>query len=126
LAIFYMIVVEKQKDIGILKALGAGGFGILQIFLYYSLLLGSIGAALGLGLGLLMVEHIRKIAYVLSFILQREVFSPEMYSFYEIPTIVDTWTVIFIIVGAVFIAVLAGVLPAIRAARVHPVETLRS
>jgi len=126
LAIFYMIVVEKQKDIGILKALGAGGGGIMQIFLYYSLLLGIVGATLGLGLGLLMVEYIREIAIVLSFILQREVFSPEMYSFYEIPTIVDTWTVIYIIVGAIFIAVSAGVLPAIRAARVHPVETLRS
>ena len=126
LAIFYMIVVEKQKDIGILKALGASGGGIMQIFLYYSLLLGTIGAALGLGLGLLMVEYIREIAYVLSFILQREVFSPEMYSFYEIPTIVDIPTVIGIISGAIFIAVSAGVLPALRAARVHPVETLRS
>ena len=126
LAIFYMIVVEKQKDIGILKSLGASSGGVMQIFLYYSLLLGIIGAALGLGLGLLMVEYIREIAIVLSYILQREVFSPEMYSFYEIPTIVDVPTVIGIIAGAVFIAISAGVLPAMRAARVHPVETLRS
>ena len=126
LAIFYMIVVEKQKDIGILKALGAGSGGIMQIFLYYSLLLGIVGAALGLGLGLLIVKYIKEVAYVLSFILQRDVFSPEVYSFYEIPTVVDTLTVVGIIAGAVFIAVVAGVLPAIRAARVHPVETLRS
>ncbi|MCL2711086.1 MAG: FtsX-like permease family protein, partial [Planctomycetaceae bacterium] len=126
LAIFYMIVIEKQKDIGILKSLGASSGGIMQIFLYYSLLLGIIGATLGLGLGLLMVKYIREIATVLSYILQRDVFSPEVYSFYEIPTMVDTWTVIGIIAGAIFIAVSAGVLPAMRAARVHPVETLRS
>ena len=126
LAIFYMIVIEKQKDIGILKSLGAGSGGVMQIFLYYSLLLGVIGSALGLGLGLLMVEYIREIATVLSYILQRDVFSPEMYSFYEIPAIVDIPTVIGIIAGAIFIAVSAGVLPALRAARVHPVETLRS
>ena len=126
LAIFYMIVIEKQKDIGILKSLGANSSGIMLIFLYYSLLLGIVGAILGLGLGLLMVEYIREIAIVLSFILQREVFSPEMYSFYEIPTKVDILTVIGIITGAIFIAVSAGVLPAMRAARVHPVETLRS
>jgi lipoprotein-releasing system permease protein len=126
LAIFYMIVIEKQKDIGILKSLGASSGGIMQIFLYYSLSLGIIGAALGLGLGLLMVEYIREIAIVLSFILQREIFSPEMYSFYKIPTKVDIPTVIGIITGAIFIAVSAGVLPAMRAARVHPVETLRS
>ena len=126
LAIFYMIVIEKQKDIGILKALGASSGGVMQIFLYYSLLLGTIGASLGLGLGLLMVEYIKEIATVLSYILQREVFSPEIYSFYEIPTIVDVPTVIGIIAGAILIAVIAGVLPAFRAARVHPVETLRS
>lgn len=126
LAIFYMIVVEKQKDIGILKALGASSGGIMQIFLYYSLLLGSVGSALGLGLGLLFVHYIKEIALVLSCLLQKDIFSPEVYSFYEIPTIVDVPTVLGIIVGAIVIAAMAGVLPAIRAARVHPVETIRS
>jgi lipoprotein-releasing system permease protein len=126
LAIFYMIVVEKQKDIGILKSLGASSNGVMQIFLYYSLLLGLIGSTLGLAVGLLFVKYIQEIALVLSYILQRDVFSPEVYSFYEIPTVVDVPTVCCIIAGAIFIAVAAGVLPAMRAARVHPVETLRS
>ena len=126
LAIFYMIVIEKQKDIGILKSLGASSGGVMQIFLYYSLLLGILGSALGLGLGLLIVKYIREVAIVLSYILQRDVFNPEVYSFYEIPTAVDELTVVVIIAGAIFIAVTAGVLPAMRAARVHPVETLRS
>ncbi len=125
LAIFYMIVVEKQKDIGILKSLGAGSFGVMQIFLCYSLLLGTVGALLGLVMGLLFVRYIKEIAYVLSRILGSEVFSPEVYSFYEIPTIVQPMTVFWIICGALLIAVLAGVLPAIRAARLHPVESLR-
>jgi lipoprotein-releasing system permease protein len=126
LAIFYMIVVEKQKDIGILKALGASSGGVMQIFLYYSLLLGTIGSALGLGVGLLFVKYIKEIAWMLSYVLQTEIFSPEIYSFYEIPAVVDFWTVFFIILGAVLIAVMSGVFPALRAARVHPVETLRS
>ena len=126
LAIFYMIVIEKQKDIGILKSLGASSGGVMQIFLYYSLLLGIVGAALGLGLGLLIVKYIKEVAIMLSYILQRDVFSPEVYSFYEIPTQVDTLTVTCIIASAMIIAIAAGVLPAMRAARVHPVETLRS
>ncbi|MGL4595069.1 MAG: ABC transporter permease [Thermoguttaceae bacterium] len=126
LAIFYMIVVEKQKDIGIMKSLGASGFGIMQIFLYYSLLLGLVGAGLGLALGILFVHYIKEIAKVLSYILQSDIFSPEIYSFYEIPTIVQPMTVFGIISGAVVIAVLAGILPAIRASRLHPVESLRS
>ncbi len=125
LAIFYMIVVEKQKDIGILKSLGAGSMGVMQIFLYYSLLLGMVGAGLGVVMGLLFVRYIKEIAYVLSTILGSEVFSPEVYSFYEIPTIVQPVTVFWIVCGALFIAIMAGILPAIRAARLHPVESLR-
>ncbi|MDR2438706.1 MAG: FtsX-like permease family protein [Planctomycetaceae bacterium] len=126
LAIFYMIVIEKQKDIGILKSLGASSGGIMQIFLCYSLLLGVVGSGLGLIMGLLFVKYIKEIAGVLSYILRSDVFSPEIYSFYEIPTIVQPTTVFWIIYGAIFIAVASGVLPAIRAARLHPVESLRT
>ena len=51
LAIFTMIVVEKTRDIGILKALGASNWGVLKIFLGYGLLLGIVGAGLGTALG---------------------------------------------------------------------------
>ena len=126
LAIFYMIVVEKKKDIGILKSLGAGGGGIMQIFLYYSLLLGIVGAGGGLVIGLVFIRYIKQIAAFLSIILQHEIFDPAVYSFYEIPTIVQPWTVFWIVTGAIVIAVISGILPAARAARMHPVESLRS
>ena len=50
-----MIVVEKTRDIGILKSLGAARSGIMAIFLSYGLSLGIVGAGAGLGLGLLIV-----------------------------------------------------------------------
>ena len=49
LAIFYMIVVEKTRDIGILKSLGASGSGVMGIFLGYGLLLGLVGSGVGTG-----------------------------------------------------------------------------
>ena len=52
LAIFYMIVVEKTRDIGILKSLGASGRGVMGIFLTYGLSLGLVGSGVGLILGL--------------------------------------------------------------------------
>src|SRR3972149_2406863 len=59
LAIFYMIVVEKTRDIGILKSLGASGRGVMGIFLAYGLSLGLIGSGVGLVLGLFFVRSTR-------------------------------------------------------------------
>lgn len=126
LAIFFMIVVEKTKDIGILKSLGAGSTGVMQVFLYYSLALGIVGSGGGMLLGLLIVRHIKEIAEFLSRMTGHNVFDPAIYSFYEVPTIVEPLTVFWIVSGAVLIAVAAGVLPAVRAARMHPVVALRS
>jgi len=125
LAIFFMIVVEKTKDIGILKSLGASGGGIMQIFLVYSLSLGLVGSGIGIVLGLLFVAYIKEIAEVLSWFMGHSVFDPKIYSFSEIPTIVEPSTVFWIVFGAIFIAICSGVLPALRAARLKPVEALR-
>jgi len=125
LAIFYMIVVEKTRDIGILKSLGAPGRGVMGIFLAYGLSLGLIGSGVGLAIGLLIVRYINEIADLLGKITGRPVFDPSIYYFYKIPTIIVPSTIGWIVVGAVGIAVAASILPARRAARLHPVEALR-
>lgn len=125
LAIFFMIVVEKTRDIGILKSLGATGVGIMNIFLAYGLSLGLVGSGAGLLIGLLFVRYINEIADLLGKITGQPVFDPAIYYFYKIPTLVNPLTVIWIVLGAMVIAVLASVLPALRAAMLHPVEALR-
>lgn len=125
LAIFYMIVVEKTRDIGILKSLGASGSGVMGIFLGYGLSLGIVGAGAGLVLGLLFVANINEIADLLGRITGQPVFDPSVYYFYKIPTIVSPFTLTWICIGAVLIAIIASVLPARRAARLHPVKALR-
>ena len=125
LATFFMIVVEKTRDIGTLKALGASGQGVMSIFLSYGLLLGLVGSGAGLIGGLLFVNYINEIAALVEVITGQEVFDPTVYYFTEIPTIVYPLTVTWVMVGAVAIAALASVLPAMRAARMHPVEALR-
>jgi lipoprotein-releasing system permease protein len=125
LATFYMIVVEKTRDIGILKSLGAASKGVMGIFLSYGLLLGLVGSGGGLVLGLLTVRYINQIAKVLGWITGRPVFDPTIYYFYKIPTILDPQTIICVVLGAVSIAVAASILPAYYAAGLRPVEALR-
>jgi lipoprotein-releasing system permease protein len=125
LAIFFMIVVEKTRDIGILKSLGAGASGIGGIFLGYGLFLGLVGAGAGLALGLSIAWNINGIRAGVEWLTGEQVFDPSIYYFHRIPSIVDPFTVTWIIVGAVGIAVASSVLPALRAARLHPVEALR-
>lgn len=125
LAIFFMIVVEKTRDIGVLKSLGASGPGILGIFLGYGVSLGAVGSGVGLIGGLLFVYYINEIADLLGMATGQEVFDPAIYYFDKIPTIVEPWTVGWIVLGALAIAVMASILPARRAARLHPVEALR-
>ncbi|MCA9200046.1 MAG: ABC transporter permease [Planctomycetales bacterium] len=125
LATFFMIVVEKTKDIGILKSLGASKKGVMSIFLGYGLSLGCVGSGVGMVLGLLFVVNINSIASLLESFTGREVFDPTIYYFQQIPTIIEPWTIGWIVLGAMLIAVMASVLPALRAARMHPVEALR-
>ncbi len=125
LATFFMIVVEKTRDIGVLKSLGASGGGVASIFLAYGLLLGGVGSGAGAVAGLLFVWNINTIAKWLEWLSGREVFDPTIYYFDTIPAIVHPSMVVWVVVGSMIIAVLASVLPSIRAARMHPVEALR-
>ncbi|MFN0197888.1 MAG: ABC transporter permease, partial [Planctomycetaceae bacterium] len=125
LAIFYMIVVEKTRDIGILKALGASSSGVMTIFLSYGLALGVVGGGVGVVVGLLFVKYINTIEGFISMIIGRKVFDDRIYYFPSIPTSVNPWMVLWVAVGAILIAILASILPARRAARLHPVRALR-
>jgi len=125
LAIFSMIVVEKTRDIGILKALGASNGGVMKIFLAYGLLLGTVGALCGTGLGLTITTYINEIEHFITWATGQEIFNRGTYYFNEIPTNVQPLGVLLVNVGAVGIAVLFSVLPALRAAMLHPVRALR-
>ncbi|HMF17922.1 MAG TPA: ABC transporter permease [Gemmataceae bacterium] len=125
LAIFTMIVAEKTRDIGILKALGASNWGVLKIFVTYGLLLGVVGAWLGTLLGVSLTNNINKVENFLSRLTGSHIFDPGVYYFNQIPTDIQVWMVVGVNLGAVGIAVLFSVLPALRAALLHPVRALR-
>lgn len=125
LATFFMIVVEKTRDIGILKAIGASDGGVMGIFLAYGFALGLVGCGLGAALGIAFTVYINPIESTLASWTGCEIFPRDVYYFKEIPILLDPMTIAWNILGALAIAVAASVLPARRAARLRPVEALR-
>lgn len=125
LAIFSLIVVEKTRDIGILKAIGASNAGVQAIFLSYGLALGALGSVLGTVIGLEIVWNIDRIEQWMSRWTGHEIFDRNLYYFDRIPTVVEPATVWLVALGATAIALLASVLPARRAARLRAIEAIR-
>jgi lipoprotein-releasing system permease protein len=125
LAILTMIVYEKSKDIGILKALGATTGGIMSIFLMNGLFIGLFGSAIGASLGLAFINRINWIEKTVYNYSGWRPFPPEVYYFNEIPTVVDVKDIMVIISFSVACGVLFSIYPALKAARLDPIETLR-
>ena len=123
--IFYMIVVEKTRDIGIIKSVGATSSGVAGIFLGYGLAIGIVGAGAGLLLAYLIVHHINELHSWLGRVFKVVIWDPQVYAFDTIPNTMDAKEVTVIVIVAILSAVLGALLPAIRAARLHPVEALR-
>lgn len=123
--IFYMIAMEKTRDIGTLRAIGAGRAGIAAIFLNYGLVLGVIGSAMGVLLAMLVVNNINEIQELLVVLGFQRVWDPQFYYFDRIPSRLDPQEVLVIVGCAVAASVLAAVIPALIAASVDPVKSLR-
>ena len=123
--IFYMIVMEKTRDIGIVKSVGATGPGVAGVFVGYGLVIGLLGAGLGLLAGGLVVWNINALHDALRQYLHVSIYSPEVYAFDTLPNTMDPFEVTVICLVAVLSSVMGALLPAVRAARMNPVEALR-
>ncbi|MCX5662322.1 MAG: FtsX-like permease family protein [Planctomycetota bacterium] len=123
--IFYMIVLEKTRDIGVLRALGASRAGIMSIFLGYGLAIGIVGAAMGLGLAASIVWNINEIQDKLFEWFGFKMWDPSIYYFDKIPSRLDHTEVTVIAILAVVSSVVGSAIPAFLAGRLDPVEALR-
>ncbi len=125
LAIFYMIVVEKTRDIGIMKSIGASATQIAAIFLAYGGVIGFVGSILGSILGYYFVRHINGFQNWLIDVFGWRVWNREIYAFDEIPSRVRAEDMVTIVLAAIVASVIGALIPAIRAAKMNPVEALR-
>lgn len=119
------VTVQKTREIGILKALGARTPQIIGIFFAQGIVVGVFGTLTGLASGISLVQYRNQVSNWLSGTLGIEVFPRSVYQFSEIPAQIVASDVAWICVSAFAICSLAALLPAWFAARLEPVKALR-
>ena len=123
--IFYMIVFQKTKDIGVLKAVGASNSGVAWIFLAYGAAIGLVGSILGTIGGYYFVLYINQIQDAIDKWFGFRVWDREVFIFEKIPNEVQLSSALLIVAGAIAAGLIGALIPAMRAARMQPVEALR-
>jgi lipoprotein-releasing system permease protein len=123
--IFYMIVVQKTRDIGVLKAIGGSSSGVAGIFLAYGAVIGLVGSIIGTIGGYYFVHYINEIQDAADRWFDFRVWRKEIFLFERIPNQVSSETAVGIIISAVVAGLIGAIIPAVRAARMQPVEALR-
>jgi len=118
-------VIQKTREIGMLKALGASNLQISGIFLSQSAIIGVIGVASGYGLGMLAVTYRNEFLHLMRSVTGWELFPASIYGFGGLPALITPSDVAVICLGSFVICILGGLLPAVRAGRLKPVEALR-
>jgi lipoprotein-releasing system permease protein len=118
-------VIQKTREIGMLKALGATKLQISGIFLAQSAIIGVIGVASGFGLGMLAVTYRNEFLHFMRNATGWELFPASVYGFGELPALITPSDVAIICISSFVICIFGGLLPAIRAGSLKPVEALR-
>ncbi|HSU57221.1 MAG TPA: ABC transporter permease [Candidatus Dormibacteraeota bacterium] len=118
-------VVQKTREIGMLKALGATDLQVAGLFLSQSALIGAVGDLLGYGLGMLALSYRNEFLHLLDRLFGFQLFPSSIYGFSDLPALIIGPDILLICGSAWLICVLGGVIPAWRAGRLKPVEALR-
>ncbi|MDR0494886.1 MAG: ABC transporter permease [Treponema sp.] len=129
-----MLVIERQRDIAVLKVTGAGARGVAGVFLWASFLTGLCGAVIGIAAGLLLGNFINPLIHSLEKLLsffsglfqggEIKILDPGFY-LETIPVIVDWFAVFLIGCFTIICSVIASMIPSVRAGKLKPMDLLR-
>ncbi len=120
-----MVVMEKTKDIAILKSLGATAANIMKIFMIQGIIIGAAGTLLGCAAGILVALRLEKISLFVEDLFGFKILPGDVYYLSQLPSRIDYGDVFLIVVVAMILSFLATLYPAWRASRLDPVEALR-
>ena len=120
-----MIVTEKQSDIAILRTLGMSPAQVMKLFIVQGSVLGLIGTAIGVGLGLLLAINLADVVSWLEQLLNYQFLKAEVHQITQIDTKIIILDVVIIALSALALSILATLYPAWKASKVQPAEALR-
>ena len=121
----FMVVMEKNKEIAILKSMGASRSSIMKIFSYQGLIIGIVGTAVGCVGGFTVVPNLNEIVGFIEDLFGITAFPSDVYYLDKIPSDIQYFDSFLIVVFSIVICFLASLYPAWRASRLDPVEGLR-
>jgi len=120
-----MVVMEKHRDIAILKSMGASSRSIMKIFIFQGLTIGFIGTSLGCTVGVTVALHLSQISLFIERLFGFKILPGDVYYLSELPSRVNYGDVVFIALGTLLISFLSTIYPSWRASKLDPAETLR-
>lgn len=123
--IFYLIVMTRRKDIGILKSCGLSSPSVAGMFVLFGVVVGIVGAAAGIGLGWLIIDNINAIEQAIASVFGLKIWKASTYYFTQIPDTMHWGSVLWVTAAGIGAAAVGSLIPAAAAARVKPVETLQ-
>ncbi len=121
----FMVVMDKAKDIAILKSMGATRRSIMQIFSMQGLIIGVCGTVLGCIAGFTIVPNLNEIVGFIEWLFDFKAFPQDVYYLDELPSQIQWFDSFLIVVFSILICFLASLYPAWRASRLDPVDGLR-
>ncbi|MFK5925646.1 MAG: lipoprotein-releasing ABC transporter permease subunit [Desulfuromusa sp.] len=120
-----MVVMEKNRDIAILRAMGANARSIMKIFIMEGFIIGTLGTGLGAVLGVFLANYADVAIKFLERTFNIRIFDQTVYGMEHFPADIIFSDVVIVVIMAMSICLLATIYPAWRASRMDPTEALR-
>ncbi len=124
-AMLVMVVNDKRTDIAILRTFGASPSRVMGVFVTQGLVIGWVGVALGIALGVVLALNVQTIVPVLEHTFRFQILNPDVYYDTQIPSDLHRSNVAWIALAALLLTTAATLYPALRAARTPPADALR-
>ena len=121
-----IFVKEKNKDIGILKTIGVSDMSLIKIFMSIGFIIGFFGTLSGTILGILFSLNIKSIQKFIEYLFNTDLFAKEVYYLSSLPSRLDFFEVLIVVIISLIISIFSTVFPAYRSSTIEPINIIRN